>query len=54
MKRKAINEIQEGDKVAIDIYDASGKQLLKKGVEITRAGIEKLGAFGIPFIYVED
>lgn len=33
MKRKAVNEIKEGDRVAIDIYDSAGIQLLKRGLK---------------------
>jgi HD-GYP domain-containing protein (c-di-GMP phosphodiesterase class II) len=54
MRRKTVNEIQEGDRVAIDIYETTGKQLLKKGAELTRPNIGKIRSFGIPFIYIED
>ena len=54
MQRKYIDEIKEGEINAIDVFDVTGKILLKKGTEIKSFNLEKLKLYGIPIIYVEN
>jgi HD-GYP domain-containing protein (c-di-GMP phosphodiesterase class II) len=53
MRKKEISEIEEGDTVAIDIYDRTGTVLLKQGSKINWQNAGRLKAGGIPFVYVE-
>lgn len=53
MKRKVLRGLEKGDKAAIGIYDAAGRQLVKKGAEFTAAIAEKLKFHEIPFVYTE-
>lgn len=54
MQRKLIDEIKEGDINAIDVFDISGKILLKRGTPVKTFNIEKLKLYNIPFIYIEN
>ncbi len=54
MKRVLTEKLTENSKVAIDIYDEEGRQLLKKGVKSGQDTVKKLKKFNIPFVYVED
>ncbi len=54
MERKFIDEIKEGEINAIDVFDVSGRILLKKGTPVKIFNIEKLKLYNIPFIYIEN
>ncbi len=54
MQRKFIDDIKEGDINEIDVFDISGKILLKRGTPVNTFSIEKLKLYNIPFIYIEN
>lgn len=54
MRRVALNEVKEGNTVAVDLYDVKGHQLLKTGAQVSEFNLEKLKLYNIPFIYLDD
>jgi len=54
MKIKKTENINEKDIVAIDVYDCTGKILVKQSTQVTNSTIKKLKDYNIPFIYIKD
>lgn len=54
MKRKKTEKINEKDIIAIDVYNCSGKILVKESTPVSVTTIKKLKDYSIPFVYVKD
>ncbi|MEI7640791.1 MAG: HD domain-containing phosphohydrolase [bacterium] len=54
MIRTGTNNIKDNAKIAFDVYNANGKELLKKGNYIKTFQIEKLKLYEVPYIYITD
>ncbi len=54
MRRKKTENITDKDVIAIDVFDCSGKTLVKESTPVTAATIKKLKEYNIPFVYVRD
>ncbi|MCX8093335.1 MAG: HD domain-containing protein [Candidatus Goldbacteria bacterium] len=54
MKRKKTEKLNEKDIIAIDVYDHSGKILVKASTPVSSTIIKKLKDYNIPFAYVQD
>lgn len=54
MRKVTIDELQEGMKLARDVFTENGKLLLPEGFIIKPSFIEKLKEYNIDSVYVED
>lgn len=54
MKIKRTDRLNDKDTIAIDVYDSSGKILVKELTPVSITTIKKLNEYNIPFVYVCD
>lgn len=54
MRRKQIEKLNKKDIIAIDVYDYTGKILVKCSTPVSDTIIKKLKDYNIPFVYVKD
>ncbi len=54
MRRKRTENINDKDVIAIDVYDCSGKILVRESTPVSVTIINKLKDYDIPFVYVRD